>query len=54
MQQGRPRANPVLAIHEGTATVRAWYWEGPVIGEAGRDCGGVAGFFLLPIPVPHC
>lgn len=37
MQQGRPRANPVLAIHEGTATVRAWRWEDPAIGEADRD-----------------
>lgn len=25
--QGKPRANPVLGIHEGTATVRAWHWE---------------------------
>lgn len=26
----------------------------PAIGEADRDCGCVAGFFPLPIPVPHC
>lgn len=56
MLQGKPRANPVLGIHEGTAAVRVWHWEHhlPAIGEADRDWGFVAGFFPLAIPVPHC
>lgn len=56
MLEAKPKANPVLGVHEDTATARAerWLILLPAIGEEGWGCGCIAGCFPLAAPVLFC